>query len=37
MSTLKDPKGGLTAAGRRAYNAQGSNLKPGVKASKAKR
>lgn len=31
MSTLKDPKGGLTPAGRRAYNARGSNLKPGVK------
>ena len=28
----KDPKGGLTAAGRAAYNkATGSNLKPGVK------
>lgn len=29
---LKDPKGGLTAAGRRHFNReQGSNLKPGVK------
>ena len=29
---LKDPKGGLTAAGRAAFNAKdGSNLKPGVK------
>jgi HK97 family phage prohead protease len=29
---LKDPKGGLTAAGRRHFNrTQGSNLKPGVK------
>ncbi len=29
---LKDPKGGLTAAGRRAYRLkQGSRLKPGVK------
>lgn len=28
----KDPKGGLTEAGRRAYNrATGSNLRPGVK------
>lgn len=28
----KDPKGGLTSAGRAAYNrATGSNLKPGVK------
>ena len=27
----KDPKGGLTAAGRAAYNAEGANLKPGVK------
>lgn len=30
--TLKDPKGGLTAAGRAHFNAQnGGNLKPGVK------
>jgi hypothetical protein len=29
---LKDPKGGLTAAGRRHFNrTEGSNLKPGVK------
>jgi hypothetical protein len=29
---LKDPKGGLTAAGRRHYKrTEGSNLKPGVK------
>src|SRR5690349_2110438 len=29
---LKDPKGGLTAAGRKAFNKKdGSNLKPGVK------
>jgi uncharacterized protein DUF6321/uncharacterized protein DUF5872 len=29
---LKDPKGGLTAAGRRAFNeSEGANLKPGVK------
>lgn len=32
MSKLRDPKGGLTAAGRRAYNdATGSKLRPGVK------
>lgn len=32
MSKLKDPKGGLTAAGRKAYNdATGGNLRPGVK------
>lgn len=31
-SVLKDPAGGLTAAGRRAFNASdGSNLKPGVR------
>ena len=31
-SVLKDPAGGLTAAGRRAFNARdGSNLKPGVR------
>ena len=30
----KDPKGGLTAAGRRAYNdATGGDLKPGVKGA----
>ena len=30
----KDPKGGLTAAGRKAYNdATGGNLKPGVKGT----
>lgn len=30
----KDPKGGLTAAGRAAYNrATGSNLKPGVRGA----
>lgn len=30
----KDPKGGLTEAGRRAYNrVTGSNLKPGVKGA----
>ncbi len=30
--THKDPKGGLTAAGRRAYKKnEGANLKPGVK------
>jgi hypothetical protein len=30
----KNPKGGLTEAGRRAYNrATGSNLKPGVKGA----
>lgn len=29
---LKDPKGGLTAAGRKAFKAkEGANLKPGVK------
>lgn len=28
---LKDPQGGLTAAGRAHFNRQGSNLKPGVK------
>lgn len=28
----KNPKGGLTAAGRAHYNAKGSNLKPGVKS-----
>ena len=27
----KNPKGGLSEAGRRAYNAQGANLRPGVK------
>lgn len=27
----KDPRGGLTAAGRAHYRAQGSNLQPGVK------
>ena len=27
----KNPKGGLSGAGRRAYNAQGANLRPGVK------
>jgi hypothetical protein len=31
MSPLKDPKGGLTSAGRAKYNAQGHNLRPGVK------
>lgn len=32
MSTLRDPKGGLTAAGRRAYaRATGAKLRPGVK------
>jgi len=32
MAKLKDPKGGLTAAGRKAYNdATGGNLRPGVK------
>lgn len=31
---LKDPKGGLTAAGRAAFNKKdGSNLKPGVKGA----
>ena len=30
-SLLKDPKGGLTAAGRAAYRAQGANLRPGVR------
>lgn len=31
---LKDPKGGLTAAGRRAFNQRdGSNLKPGVRGA----
>lgn len=31
-AVLKDPAGGLTAAGRRAFNAKdGSNLKPGVR------
>jgi len=30
-SPLKDPKGGLTAAGRAAYRAMGANLRPGVK------
>lgn len=31
-SPLKNPKGGLTAAGRRAYKEkEGANLKPGVK------
>lgn len=31
-SPLKDPEGGLTAAGRRAFNARdGSHLKPGVR------
>ena len=30
----RDPKGGLTAAGRKAYNeATGGNLKPGVKGA----
>lgn len=28
----KNPKGGLTAAGRAYYKAKGSNLKPGVKS-----
>ena len=27
----KNPKGGLSEAGRRAYNAQGANLRPGVR------
>lgn len=27
----KNPRGGLSEAGRRAYNAQGSNLRPGVR------
>ena len=30
---LKDPRGGLTAAGRAHFNRQGSNLKPGVKGA----
>lgn len=31
-ATLKDPEGGLTAAGRAAYKrSEGANLKPGVK------
>jgi hypothetical protein len=29
----KDPRGGLTAAGRRAYKAKGHNLKPPVTKS----
>lgn len=32
MAPLRDPKGGLTAAGRRHFKAtEGANLKPGVK------
>ena len=32
MARLRDPKGGLTAAGRRHFKAkEGANLKPGVK------
>jgi hypothetical protein len=34
---LKDPKGGLTAAGRRAFKRKdGASLKPGVKTSEAR-
>ena len=34
MSKLKDPKGGLTAAGRAHYKKkEGANLKPGVKGA----
>jgi hypothetical protein len=28
----KNPRGGLSEAGRRAYNAKGANLKPGVRS-----
>ena len=31
MRRYKNPRGGLSEAGRRAYNASGSNLRPGVK------
>ena len=31
MRRYKNPRGGLSEAGRRAYNASGSNLKPGVR------
>jgi hypothetical protein len=35
--SLKNPKGGLTAAGRRAFKrSEGANLKPGVTKSKSK-
>lgn len=34
MAKIKDPKGGLTAAGRRYFKRkQGANLKPGVKGA----
>lgn len=37
MSTLKDPRGGLTAAGRRWYREKfGARLKPGVKKPAAR-